>query len=125
MKKILLSCAVLAIAFAAYFGVNAIIAKTDLSNSLLQQNVEALARGEGGNGWALMWQEDWEDCYINGQIIIRRGCAHFSAGAIYYTASAEAHLSSCGASYTVVAPGPGRKKYCPEGWSFCSSKDCH
>lgn len=91
----------------------------------LLANIEALTDPEdeiGGGAW--FWEEDWDTCEFGGSITIHSSSGGFTAGTYIYSVSLIASLDSKKVSYSYIPPQPGRKSYCPSGWSPCSAKDC-
>lgn len=93
------------------------------AEEFMKANIEALTLGEpGGSGW--LWEEDWVNCEFGGSITIHVSSAGFASGTYAYSTALKTSLDSHNVSYSYIPPQPGRKSYCPAGWSPCSAKDC-
>lgn len=94
------------------------------SNAIFSQNVEAISAGE--SFWnTLLWHKMWTECKVEKtrQTTVSTGTLNYGFSAAKY-----GNLNYSGTPYssttTTITYENGRKSYCYDGMSLCSSNDC-
>jgi hypothetical protein len=84
--------------------------------------------GDANNSSGLLWKSYSYNCTIAEKLVVTVACGSFTTNATYYsnTVTLRSQILACGGSYRYTVNEPGIKKYCFDGWSFCSpNTDCH